>query len=128
MSANDATNPIASKVICIDSGRLLVRIYQLFQWYLHDAWNKGVFYSEETSSRYSQTFVAAAGSVTLCLELYDGKTVDIIGRIVDPDAVEKAGICRMSGEVVNKVDGDRILRRWAELLDHHLAEVTAVTK
>ena len=34
----------------------------------------------------------------------------------------------MSAEVVNKADGDRILRRWAELPDDHLAEVTAVMK
>jgi hypothetical protein len=73
----------------------------------------------------SQTYVASAGSMTLYLELYDGKTGDIIMRIIDPEAAENAGLAEMASGVTNRADADRILRRWAELLNDHLAKVTS---
>jgi hypothetical protein len=76
----------------------------------------------------SRTFVASAGSMTLYLELYDGKTGDIIARIIDPEAAENAGIAAMSNGVTNRADADRILRRWATLLNDHLAKVSATGK
>jgi hypothetical protein len=76
----------------------------------------------------SETYVASAGSMTLYLELYDGKTGDIIVRIIDPEAAENVGIAQMSSSVTNRADADRILRHWAELLNDHLAKATSAAK
>jgi hypothetical protein len=71
----------------------------------------------------SQTFVASAGSMTLYLELYDGKTNAIIARIIDPEAADNMGIAEVANRVTNTADFDRVVRRWAELLNKHLAHV-----
>lgn len=71
----------------------------------------------------SQTFVASAGSMTLYLELYDGKTNAIIARIIDPEAADDVGIAQVANRVTNTADFDRVLRRWAELLNKHLTHV-----
>jgi len=52
----------------------------------------------------SQTFVASAGSMTLYLELYDGKTQAIIARIIDAEAADNVGIA----EVANITDGEAL--------------------
>ena len=75
------------------------------------------------SAGMSQTFVASAGSMTLYMELYDGKTQSIIARIIDPEAADNAGIAEVANRVTNTADFDRILRRWAEILNKHLAQV-----
>lgn len=75
------------------------------------------------SAGMSQTFVASAGSMTLYLELYDGKTQSIIARIIDPEAADNAGIAEVANRVTNTADFDRVLRRWAEILNKHLAQV-----
>ena len=75
----------------------------------------------------SETFVASAGSMTLYLELYDGKTGDIIARIIDPEAAENAGVAQVSNSVTNRADADRVLRHWAGLLNDHLAKVASAS-
>jgi hypothetical protein len=69
------------------------------------------------------TFVASAGSMTLYLELYDGKTQDIIARIIDPEAADEAGIAQVANRVTNTAQFDRVLRHWAKILNSHLAQV-----
>jgi len=71
----------------------------------------------------SQTVVASAGSMTLYLELYDGKTQSIIARIIDPEAADNVGIAQVANRVTNTADFDRVLRRWAQILNKHLAHV-----
>jgi hypothetical protein len=71
----------------------------------------------------SQTVVASAGSMTLYLELYDGKTQAIIARIIDPEAADNVGIAEVANEVTNTADFDRVVRRWAEILNKHLAQL-----
>lgn len=71
----------------------------------------------------SQTFVASAGSMTLYLELYDGKTQSIIARIIDPEAADNAGIAEVANRVTNTADFDRVVHRWAEILNAHLAHL-----
>ena len=75
------------------------------------------------TSGMSQTMVASAGSMTLYLELYDGKTNAIIARIIDPEAADNAGLAEVANRVTNTADFDRVLRRWAEILNKHLAQV-----
>jgi len=72
----------------------------------------------------STSLVASAGSMTLYMELYDGKTQDIIARIIDPEAAENAGlVARRANRVTNTQDFDRVLRHWAEILNVQLAEM-----
>lgn len=70
----------------------------------------------------TRTFTADAGQMTLYLELYDGKTQDIIARVIDPEVVGN-DIVHVSNSVTNKADVDRLLRRWADLLNAQLAAV-----
>ena len=71
----------------------------------------------------SQTFVASAGSMTLYLELYDGKTQAIIARIIASEAADNVGIAQVANRVTNTADFDRVVRRWAEILNKHLAQL-----
>ena len=71
----------------------------------------------------SETVVASAGSMTLYLELYDGKTQAIIARIIDPEAADNVGIAEVANRVTNTADFDRVVRRWAEILNKHLAQL-----
>ena len=71
-----------------------------------------------------QTFVASAGSMTLYLELLDGKTGDLIARIIDPEAADDAGMAQVANGVTNTADFDRVVQRWAQLLNSHMAQVS----
>jgi hypothetical protein len=71
-----------------------------------------------------QTFVASTGSMTLYLEMLDGKTGDLIARVIDPEAASDGGIAEVANSVTNKADFDRVVSRWAQLLNAHLAHLT----
>ncbi len=71
-----------------------------------------------------QTFVASAGSMTLYLELLDGKTGDLIARVIDPEAADDAGMAGIANGVTNSADFDRIVQRWAQILNAHLAQIS----
>ncbi|CAA0125514.1 Uncharacterised protein [Halioglobus japonicus] len=72
-----------------------------------------------------QTFVASTGSMTLYLELLDGKTGDLIARIIDSEAASDDGIAEVANSVTNTADFDRVVQRWAQLLNAHLKRLTA---
>ncbi len=74
------------------------------------------------SSGFNMTFSSDAGQMTLFMELYDGKTGDIIARIIDPEAVG-SDVVEMRNSVTNAADADRVLKRWATILNDHLAAV-----
>ena len=69
-----------------------------------------------------QTFAASAGSMTLYMEMFDGKTGAKIAQVIDPEAASD-GLWHYSNSVTNKFEADRVLKRWASLLNKHLAEV-----
>jgi hypothetical protein len=71
----------------------------------------------------SETVVASAGSMTLYLELYDGKTQAIIARVIDPEAADNVGMAQVANRVTNTADFDRVIRRWAKILNDHLAQI-----
>ncbi len=71
-----------------------------------------------------QTFVASAGSMTLYLELLDGKTGDLIARVIDPEAADDAGMSGIANGVTNTADFDRVVQRWAQILNSHLAAIS----
>ena len=70
------------------------------------------------------TFVASAGSMTLYMELLDGKTGDLIARVIDPEAASDGGMAQIANSVTNMADFDRIVQRWAQILNSHLAKIT----
>jgi len=72
-------------------------------------------------------FSANAGQMTLYMELYDGKTGDIIARVIDPEA-DGDDFWQVRNSVTNTADADRVLRRWATLLNDHLASVAETDK
>jgi hypothetical protein len=78
------------------------------------------------SAGMGQTFSANAGQMTLYMQLYDGKTGDIIARIIDPEAAGD-NFAEVRNSVTNMADAERVLRRWATILSKHLGEVTAAT-
>lgn len=69
-----------------------------------------------------RSFVASAGSMTLYAEFYDGKTGAKIAEVIDPEAASNH-LVHYANSVTNKSEADIILKRWANLLNDHLAEV-----
>jgi hypothetical protein len=68
----------------------------------------------------SQTASGSAGEMTLYMELFDGKTGDIIYRVIDPEAAGN-DFFQIRNSVTNRADADRVFRRWAKILNDHLA-------
>lgn len=54
------------------------------------------------------------------------EAVGLEGRIIDPEAAGGHTI-QWSNRITNKAEADRIIRRWAQLLNDHLAEVKSAT-
>jgi hypothetical protein len=77
---------------------------------------------DKMTSGMSQTASASAGEMTLYMELFDGKTGDIIYRVIDPEAAGNA-FFRIRNSVTNRADADRVFRRWAKLLSDHLSSI-----
>ena len=57
------------------------------------------------------------------MELYDGRTGEIIYRVIDPEAALDRGQFQWANAVTNRMEADRILRKWAELLNSRLKAV-----
>jgi hypothetical protein len=77
---------------------------------------------QQTAGR-DYTFAASAGSMTLYMELFDGRTGEIIYRVIDPEAALDRGQFQWANAVTNRAEADRILRKWAELLNSRLKSV-----
>jgi len=84
--------------------------------------NLAISAPDTLSSGFDMTVSAQAGQMTLYMELYDGKTGDIIARIIDPEAVGD-DMFEIRDSVTNSADGERVMQRWATLLNDHLATV-----
>ena len=80
----------------------------------------------DTMSPGEATISANAGQMTLYMQLHDGKTGDIIARIIDPEAVG-GDFAEIRNSVTNMADAERVLRRWATILNGHLEDVTAAS-
>lgn len=72
-------------------------------------------------------YTANSGQMTLYMELYDGKTGDIIARVIDPEATGD-GFFQIANSVTNMADADRVMRRWADILEKHLATMPGSSK
>jgi hypothetical protein len=71
-----------------------------------------------------RTFAASAGTMTLVMDMFDGKPGAKVVTVIDPQAASD-GLWHYSNSVTNKAQADRVIRRWATLLNKHLAEVKA---
>jgi hypothetical protein len=71
----------------------------------------------------SFTLSGSAGAMTLYLEVYDSVTSQILARAVDREAGRNAGGFQWQNGISNKMEADRILRRWAQALRKRLDEV-----
>ena len=78
----------------------------------------------DTMAPGEATFSANAGQMTLYMQLHDGKTGDIIARVIDPEALG-GNFAQIRNSVTNMADADRVLRRWATILSDHLEAVSA---
>lgn len=78
------------------------------------------------SAGMEQSFSASAGQMTLYMELLDGKTGDIIARIIDPEAAG-GEFAEVRNSVTNMAAADEVLRRWATILSNHLGEATSAS-
>lgn len=68
------------------------------------------------------TYAANAGQMTLYMELLDGVSGELLYRVIDPEAAGNE-MWEVRNKVTNKADADRVLKRWATLLNDHLAKV-----
>lgn len=69
------------------------------------------------------TLSESSGAMTLYLELYDSLSGQILARVVDRQTSRGTGRIQWQNSVTNKVEADRILRRWAGALRERLDEV-----
>lgn len=75
------------------------------------------------SAGRSYTLSESSGAMTLYLEVYDSLTGQILARAVDRKVSRGSGRIQWQNSVTNKVEADRILRRWASALRERLDEV-----
>lgn len=71
----------------------------------------------------SFTLGGSAGAMTLYLEFYDSVTSQILARAVDRKSDLGTGGFQWQNGISNKMEADRILRRWAVTLRKRLDEV-----
>jgi len=68
----------------------------------------------------SYTIAASAGQMTLFLELYDSVTSELLARVMDPEAIDGFGFYQVQNRVTNRVEADRLLKKWADILGDFL--------
>ena len=107
-------------------GLHLLKNTKLRAVYMKPGANLEITAPDVMSAGMQQNFSADAGQMTLYMQLYDGKTGDIIARIIDPEAAGDEAF-EVRNSVTNMADAERILRRWATILSSHLETVSAAT-
>ena len=81
-----------------------------------------------SSSGRSQTYVQAAGSMTLYLELYDAETNDLLAKVLDKRSDRQSGYMQWQTGPANLAAGKRMMKPWAEALRSGLDEARTATK
>jgi len=64
----------------------------------------------------SRTYVASAGEMTLVAELFDSKSGDVVGRVVDRREARSTGRASLGGSVYNEGEARSIAASWARIL------------
>jgi hypothetical protein len=87
--------------------------------------NLDVAAPDTMSAGRSRSYATTAGEMTLYLELYDGFSGEILGRVVDRQRGRDPGFMQWQTSVSNKAEADRMLRKWAVLARKGLDRVHA---
>jgi len=87
--------------------------------------NLDVAAPDTMSAGRSRSYATTAGEMTLYLELYDGFSGEILGRVVDRQRGRDPGFMQWQTGVSNKAEADRMLRKWAVLARKGLDRVHA---
>ncbi len=61
-------------------------------------------------------YTTSAGRMTLQMDLLDSATAALIGRVIDRRRARENLAGQISNSVTNRVEADRMLRRWATIL------------
>ncbi len=72
-----------------------------------------------------RTYTASAGAMTLYMEFFDSVTSSLLGRVVDRQNARDNGMMSISSRMMNKVEADRLFKKWAGLLITKLDSVMA---
>lgn len=70
----------------------------------------------KTSSN-ARTYVKSTGEATLYLEIFDGKTGEILARIIDDRPIGDDSFAKWASRAQNKADARRTIKKWAESLN-----------
>ena len=76
------------------------------------------------STGMSQSYTTTAGEMTLQLELRDGTTGQVLGRVADKRKDVDSGRMQWTNSVTNRAAAERILKRWAAMLREGMDAVT----
>ncbi len=71
------------------------------------------------SNRY---YTTEAGRMTLKMDLLDAASGTLIGRVIDKRRAREDSVARITNSVTNRVEMDRIMRRWARILRDSISE------
>lgn len=74
--------------------------------------------------RMNQPLHASAASMMLILELYDGRTGDIVARIYDAEGTDDTRVADFSNGVTLSDAFERIVQHWAAVLNSHLSRLS----
>jgi len=80
------------------------------------------------SAGMSQTYVQAAGSMTLYLELYDAETNDLLAKVLDKRSDRQSGYMQWQTGPANLAAGKRMMKPWAQALRNGLDEARTATQ
>ena len=58
--------------------------------------------------------------MTLFLELYDSVSSELLARVMDAEVLNGFGFYSVQNEVTNRMEADRLLRKWADILGDFL--------
>jgi Protein of unknown function (DUF3313) len=72
------------------------------------------------SMNRTRSYVTSAGSMRLNLELYDSVTGEILARAIDRKKAHDAGRITWSNSVSNRVEAERMFKRWSLMLREQL--------
>ncbi len=84
-----------------------------------------VFAPDISTPGRTRTFTTSAGRMTLKMDLVDSTTEAVIGRVIDRRRAREDSQPRVTNSVTNRVEMDRIVRRWARILRDALGEESA---
>ena len=75
-----------------------------------------LFAPDVNAPNRTRTFTTSAGRMTLKMDLVDSATEALVGRVIDRRRAREDFDAQISNSVTNRVEMDRIMRRWARIL------------